>query len=137
MSHEATVPSNKQSATSLGTVVADQFNYLRYGESNGPTMSSKAIDAETNVRRLESNLRRDIVRARLKGVNIGAAERQQRLGEISLAKGESDMAASYFRKAEAALRTPAGPLASANAYAASQDPSAANMNPDNRAITAY
>jgi hypothetical protein len=138
MSHEPAVPSSRESSPlSLGAVIADQVNTLRYGQSNGPSITSKQIDAESRVRQLGARLGRDMLAARARGANIGVASEEQRLGEISLAKGYRNMAAAYFRNGEAALAQASAAPATTPAATASLDPSAGQMNPNNGAIATY
>ena len=138
MSNEPAVPSRSESSPlSVGAVVADQVNTLRYGQSSGPSITSNQIDAEAEVRQLGTRLGRDLLAARARGVNIGVAIEQQRLGEISLAKGYRNMAAAYFRNGEEALAQESAPPPTNHAVTASLDPSGAQMNPNNGAIATY
>jgi hypothetical protein len=103
---------------------------------------------ETQARRTEVMVQRDIVAARARGLNVATAQHQKWLGSIALAKGDRNTAMRCFNHAENDLRK-AGYRVSRNgvqlndnrtnlnANETDQTPNAANMHPNTSARTAY
>jgi hypothetical protein len=103
---------------------------------------------ETEVRRKEVAVQRDIVAARAHGLNVATAQHNKWLGSIALAKGDRDTAMKDFNRAENDLRKAGyrmsengvqlnGSRSNLNANETDQTPNAANMHPNSGASSAY
>ena len=107
-----------------------------------------ATNSESNARSLETQIERDLVAARAKGVNVAKAQHQKWLGSMALSKGDRPGAVRHFQRAEDELRAEGLRVSSngmhandsrtnLNANETSQDPNAVNMHSNRGANAAY
>jgi hypothetical protein len=97
-----------------------------------------ATNSETYVRSLETQVERDLVAARAKGMNVAKAQHQKWLGSMALSTGDRPGAMRHFQHAEDELRAEGLRVSSnsleandsrrnLNANETSQHPNAVNM----------
>jgi hypothetical protein len=135
------------SAAPLGNASSD------YMSSEGPNAAANsapsgqsATNSETQLRRTEVGIERDITTARHNGLNVPKAEHQKWLGSMALAKGDRVSAMRHFDRAKRDLATQGGNAGATSqnesrsnlhANETSQPANAANMHSNNGASSAY
>jgi hypothetical protein len=134
------------SAAPIGSASSD---YMSHEGHTPPTVSTPASTREeTEARRTEVMVQRDIVAARARGLNVATAQHQKWLGSIALSKGDRATAMKDFNHAETDLRKAGYKMSengvrlndnrtNLNANETDQTPNAANMHPNSGANSAY
>jgi hypothetical protein len=111
---------------------------------NGSLPNPESTQAETQARRAEVGLQRQITAARAQGYNVHRAQHYKWLGSVSLAKGDHETAMKDFQKSYQALHQQG--YASArkqnheNSFSPgwmSSNPNATNMHPNESSRTDY
>ena len=141
-----------QAPASAAPVGAASSDYMANEGANAATNSSMsepaATNSETYARSFETQVERDLVAARAKGMNVAKAQHQKWLGSMALSKGDRPGAVQHFQHAEDELRAENLRASSNNVQAndsrsnlnaneTSQDPNAVNMHSNRGANAAY
>jgi hypothetical protein len=141
-----------QAPASAAPVGAASSDFMANEGANVATNSSMsgpaATNSETYARSLETQVERDLVAARAKGMNVAKAQHQKWLGSMALSKGDRPGAVQHFQHAEDELRAENLRASSNNVQAndsrsnlnaneTSQDPNAVNMHSNRGANAAY
>jgi hypothetical protein len=139
-----------QAPASAAPVGAASSDYMANEGANAATNSSisgpAATNSETYARSLETQVERDLVAARAKGMNVAKAQHQKWLGSMALSKGDRPGAVRHFQRAEHELRAEGvssngvqanDSRTNLNANETSQDLNAVNMHSNRGANAAY
>jgi hypothetical protein len=137
------------SAAPIGAASSDYMaNEGAHGAKNSSMSGPAAINSETYARSLETEVERDLVAARTKGINVAKAQHHKWLGSMALSKGDRPGAVRDFQRAENELRAEGFRVSgnglqandsrtNLNANETSQDPNAVNMHSNRGANAAY
>ena len=141
-----------QAPASAAPVGAASSDYMANEGANAATNSSMsgpaATNSETYARLLETQVERELLTARAKGMNVAKAQHQKWLGSMALSKGDRPRAVQHFQQAENELSAENLRASSNNVQAndsrsnlnaneTSQDPNAVNMHSNRGANAAY
>jgi hypothetical protein len=89
----------------LGSGSADYMKSEGPNETRNSTMTGpSATNAEIQASQLETQVQRDIVAARARGLNVANAQHEKLVGSTALSKGNRANAMRHFEQAERELR---------------------------------